>query len=492
MANASIYHDIAERTGGNIYLGVVGPVRTGKSTFVKRFMELMVLPNITDPYRAERARDELPQSGSGRTIMTTEPKFVPEEAVSIAPDESSRLQVRLIDSVGYMVEGAAGAEEEGQPRMVTTPWLDRQIPLAEAAELGTQKVMQEHCTVGIVVTTDGSVTDIPRRDYEAAERRAIRDMQATGKPFVVVVNSTDPAGEGARAAADAIRAGFGVNCLCADCQNMRLGELCDLLRGLLMAFPLRQAAFYCPGWVQALEGTHPLKQALYGAIRGAMNDAHSLNEAAAAAETLQDVEQITQARVEEIDLGSGTVSVRLQLPEQLFYEVLGQAAGMEIEDDAALVSLLREMAGVRQEYAQLAPALEAVRATGYGIVMPTPEQMLLERPELCRRGGSYGIRLKASAPSIHLLRTDVLTEISPTVGDEQQSRSLVRSMQDDYDTDTHKLWSSNIFGKSVYELISDGFSAKLAHMPEDARLKFRSALNRIVNEGASGLICIIL
>ena len=492
MANASIYHDIAERTGGNIYLGVVGPVRTGKSTFVKRFMELMVLPNIQDPYRAERARDELPQSGSGRTIMTTEPKFVPEEAVSISPDASARMQVRLIDSVGYMVEGASGAQEEGQPRMVTTPWFDRQIPLAEAAALGTRKVMQEHCTVGIVVTTDGSVTDIPRRAYEAAEQQAIRDMQATGKPFVVVVNSTDPAGEGARAAADAIRARFGICCLCADCQNMPLAGLCELLRGLLMAFPLRQMEFYCPGWVQALEETHPLRQTLYAKMRGAMQDVHNLREAEAAVAALPEPDGITRAAVEEIDLGSGTVSVRLQLPERLFYEVLGQAAGIEIEDDAALVSLLREMAGMRREYGQLAPALESVRATGYGIVMPTPEQMLLERPELCRHGSSWGMRLKASAPSVHLLRTDILTEISPTVGDEQQSRSLVQSMQDDYESDPQKLWSSNIFGKSVYELISDGFSAKLANVPEDVRLKFRNALNRIVNEGANGLICIIL
>ena len=492
MANASIYHDIAERTGGNIYLGVVGPVRTGKSTFVKRFMELMVLPNIQDPYRAERARDELPQSGSGRTIMTTEPKFVPEEAVSIAPDESARLQVRLIDSVGYMVEGVTGAEEEGQPRMVTTPWFDRQIPLAQAAELGTQKVMQEHCTLGIVVTTDGSVTDLPRGSYEAAEQRAIRDMQATGKPFAVVLNSADPAGESARDTADAIRKRYGVACICTDCRNMRLQELCELLQGILMAFPLGQTEFYCPGWVQALEAEHPLKRTLYSAMREAMSEVRSLCQAEAAAASLRGLEQITQARVEEIDLGSGTVRVRLQLPEQLFYEVLGQASGMEIGSDADLLTLLREMSDIRREYEQLSPALESVRATGYGIVMPRPDQMLLERPELCRRGGSYGIRLKASAPSVHLVRTDILTEISPTVGDEQQSQSLVRSMQEDYETDTEKLWNSNIFGKSVFELISDGFSGKLANVPEDARLKLRNALNRIVNEGANGLICIIL
>ena len=492
MANASIYHDIAERTGGNIYLGVVGPVRTGKSTFVKQFMELMVLPNIPDPYRAERARDELPQSGSGRTIMTTEPKFVPEEAVSIAPDGKARLQVRLIDSVGYMVEGASGAEEEGQPRMVTTPWADRQIPLSQAAELGTRRVMQEHATVGIVVTTDGTITDLPRGAYEAAEGRAIRDMQKTGKPFVVVVNSTEPAGEAARKLAESIRESSGAACVCLDCRSMGLPELGEVLRSILMEFPLRQLEFYCPGWVQALDEAHPLKKTLFGAMRETASGALSLSQAAQAVPTLQGLEQIASARVEEIDLGSGSVAARLQLPEHLFYEALEEASGMEIENDAALVSLLQEMSAMRREYEQLSPALESVRATGYGVVMPTPEQMLLERPELCRRGGSYGIRLRASAPSIHLLRADILTEISPTVGDEAQSRSLVRSMQDDYDTDTEKLWNSNIFGKSVYELISDGFGAKLAHLPEDARLKLRGALNRIVNEGASGLICIIL
>ena len=492
MANASIYHDIAARTGGNIYLGVVGPVRTGKSTFVKRFMELMVLPNITDPYRAERARDELPQSGSGRTIMTTEPKFVPEEAVSVTPDGTSRLQVRLIDSVGYMVEGASGAEEEGQPRMVTTPWSDRQIPLDQAAELGTRKVMQEHCTVGIVVTTDGTVTDLPRSAYAPAEQRAIRDMQQTGKPFVVVVNSADPAGEGAQTLASTIRQDYGAACLCMDCQNLRQKELNALLRGILMAFPLRQLAFYCPGWVQALDAEHPFQQTLFGAMREAVSDVRSLSQAEAAVASLERMEQVTSAQVEQIDLGSGVVSARLRLPERLFYEVLGEETGFEIGSDADLMSLLREMSAVRREYEQFSPALESVRATGYGVVLPRPDQMLLERPELCRRGGSYGIRLRASAPSIHLLRTDILTEISPTVGDEQQSQSLVRSMQEDYETDTEKLWNSNIFGKSVFELISEGFTAKLSHMPEDARLKFRNALNRIVNEGAGGLICIIL
>ncbi len=492
MANTSIYQDIAERTGGNIYLGVVGPVRTGKSTFVKRFMEQMVLPCMEDPYRVERARDELPQSGSGKTIMTTEPKFVPEEAVSISPDHTAQLQVRLIDSVGYMVEGAVGAMEDGEPRLITTPWFDHEISMTEAAELGTQKVMQEHCTIGIVVTTDGSVTDIPRQDYQKAEDRAIRDMQATGKPFLVVINSRQPEGPAAQALCKSIRNTYGAGCLCMDCLHMEKEQICGVLRELLMEFPLKELLVYLPGWVRALGTEHPLKKTLFEALRGAAAGISRLSQVGGAMKALEELEQVAGCDLRRIDLGSGCAAVQLQFPESLFYEVLGEASGFCIESDGDLMELLQRMAQMKREYDQLAPALEEVRATGYGIVMPRPDQMKLERPEPCRKGGSYGIRLKASAPSIHLLRTDILTEISPMVGDEQQSESLVRHMQEDYETDTEKLWQSNIFGKSVYELISDGFGTKLRHLPEDARMKFKNALSRIVNEGAGGLICIIL
>ncbi len=492
MANTSIYHDIAARTGGNIYLGVVGPVRTGKSTFVKRFMEQMVLPNIPDPYRAERAKDELPQSAGGRTIMTAEPKFVPEEAASLAPDESTRLQVRLIDSVGYMVDGAVGAEEDGRPRMITTPWSDTQIPMTEAAELGTKKVMEEHATVGIVVTTDGSITDIPREGYVQAEQRAILDMRATGKPFVVVVNSIRPEGDDARSLAEQIRQSYGAACVCLDCMHAGAGELGEVLRDVLMEFPMAQAEFYLPGWVQALDPDHPLRKTLYGAMREAVSGVTRLRQAGQAVSALGELSEVTQAQLREIDLGTGTVSVQLSLPEALFYETLSRTSGVSVESDADLMELLEQMAGIKREYDQLAPALESVRATGYGIVMPRPDQMALERPELCRRGGSYGVRLKASAPTIHLLRADLLTEISPTVGSEEQSESLVSAMQDSYENDPEALWSSNIFGRSVQELIGDGFQAKLSHLPEEARVRLRGALTRIVNEGAGGLICIIL
>ena len=492
MENTSIYHKIAQRTGGNIYLGVVGPVRTGKSTFVKQFMEQMVLPGITDPYRAERARDELPQSGSGRTIMTAEPKFVPEEAAALCLDDGTRLQVRLIDSVGYLVDGAVGAEEDGQPRMITTPWSDTQIPMTEAAELGTRKVMEEHATVGIVVTTDGSVTDIPRESYAQAEQRAIRDMRATGKPFVVVVNSTQPEGEGAKTLTEKLRQTYGAACVCMDCLHAGPETLRELLQGILMEFPMVQAAFYLPGWVQALDPKHPLKKTLYDAMRETASGVERLRDAARAAETLGALDAVAGAHLRCIDAGTGTVSVQISLPDALFYETLTERSGFPVESDADLMELLAQMAQIKREYDQLAPALESVQATGYGIVMPRPEQMQLERPELCRRGGSYGVRLTASAPTIHLLRADLRTEISPTVGSEAQSHSLVDSMQDDYEHDPEALWTSNIFGRSVQELIGDGFQAKLAHLPEEARLRLRGALTRIVNEGAGGLICIIL
>ncbi len=491
MANTSIYQDIAARTGGNIYLGVVGPVRTGKSTFVKRFMELLVLPSITDPYLAERARDELPQSGSGKTIMTTEPKFIPEEAVTIAPDDNARMQVRLIDSVGYMVDGAVGATEDGVPRMITTPWFDREIPMTQAAELGTKKVMEDHATIGVVIITDGSITDIPREDYRKAEQRSIQDMKATGKPFVVVVNSQQPEGSAAQTLAEEIRQRYGVGVLCLDCLHMEQEALRQLLRDLLLAFPLTELRFYLPGWVQALPAEHRLKRTLYDAMRTAAAGISVLRQARQAAEALDALEQVSTSTLSEIELGSGAASIRLTFPEALFYQALGEASGFEITDDAQLMALLREMAEIKAEYTRLAPALEAVRATGYGVVMPGEAEMKLEKPELFRRGGSCGIRIRASAPSIHMMRSDIVAEISPMVGDAQQSESLARQMQADYENDSEKLWESNIFGKSVSELIRDGFTAKLNHLPEDARMKLRNALTRIVNEGAGGLICIL-
>ena len=485
----NIYQDIAARTGGNIYIGVVGPVRTGKSTLIKRIMEQWVIPAIDDPYRKERARDELPQSGSGRTIMTSEPKFVPEEAVESSPDGTAKLSVRMIDSVGYMVNGAVGAEENGVPRMVTTPWYDYEIPMTEAAELGTKKVMQEHCSIGIVVTTDGTVTDIPREDYLDAEARAIRDMQATGKPFLCIINSRSPKGDAAAAVKEALKNQFGIDAAIADCQALDVGAIAGLLRELLYHFPMRQLQVYLPRWMDALEPDHPVKAALYQALLTQANQIRTLGQAKEYLLPLKELEQVTDFSIRDVDLGSGTVSCALGFPEELFYQILSARAGVNIENDAQLIQLLTQLSKIKLEYDKISDALEAAKATGYGIVMPTSDEMRLENPEILRKGSSYGIKLKAGAPSIHMIRVDIDTEISPMVGDEKQSQDLVDRLSSQT---PEKLWQSNIFGKSVYDLIQEGITGKLVQTPEDVRAKFRGSLTRIVNEGASGLICLIL
>lgn len=485
----NIYADIAARTGGNIYIGVVGPVRTGKSTLIKRFMEQLVIPNIQDPYYRERAKDELPQSGSGKTIMTSEPKFVPEEAVEISPDEGIQLRVRLIDSVGYMVDGAVGAEEDGVPRMVTTPWYDYEIPMTDAAELGTKKVMDEHCSIGFVVTTDGTVTDIPRQDYIAAEKRAITDMQATGKPFLVIINSQFPDADDAKNTREDIFREFGIMPIIADCQAMETSDICDLLKQLLYSFPVNELHIHMPRWVDALERDHPVKNALYEALLLRAGEISSLAQADTVLAKLKDLEDVLDFSIRSVDLGTGTVVCGLTFPEKLFYEILSAKAGLNIENDGQLLALLTELTAVKKEYDKIATALSSVNATGYGIVMPSAEEMTLETPELLRKNGAFGVKLRAGAPSIHMIRVDIDTEISPMVGNEKQSQDLINYLSGEA---PEKLWESNIFGKSVYEMIQEGITSKLIRTPDDVRNKFRSSLTRIVNEGATGLICLIL
>ncbi len=485
----NLYASIAARTGGNIYIGVVGPVRTGKSTLIKRIMEQMVIPNIHEPHRKERARDELPQCGSGRTIMTSEPKFVPEEAVEITPDGTTRLSVRMIDSVGYMIDGAVGADEDGNPRMVTTPWYDYEIPMTDAAELGTKKVMQEHCTIGLVVTTDGTITDIPRKDYIEAEKRAIADMQKTGKPFLVVINTQYPGGEDAKAVQSAIREEFGVEAMIADCQALTENHISDLMKQLLYSFPMQALHVHLPRWMDALEADHPVKKALYDALLAYFGEINTLAQANASLSRLTVLDSVQDYSLRNVDLSNGTVCCALSFPESLFYEILSNKAGLPIEDDAQLLSLLTELSAIKTEYDKISDALASVNATGYGIVMPKAEQMTLQPPEVVRKGGAYGVKLKAGAPSIHMIRVDIDTEISPMVGGEQQSHELISYLSSE---DPDKLWQSNIFGKSVYTLIQDGLTGKLVRTPDDVREKFRGILTRVVNEGATGLICLII
>ena len=490
--STSIYQDMAARTGGSIYIGVVGPVRTGKSTFIKRFMETQVLPHIDNAYRRDRAQDELPQSGSGRTIMTAEPKFVPEEAVCIRLEDDVTFSVRLIDCVGYMVPGAMGQFEDLSPRMVMTPWYDHEIPMTEAAEIGTRKVITDHSTVGIVITTDGTITDIPRDDYLEAEERVIRELQEIGKPFLVLLNSADPRGSRAASIAAEIGEKFGVSCLPVNCLALEEQELRSLLQGLLYEFPLQELDVFLPPWVDALPGEHPIKSDLYQRIAAGTAGLHCIRQLAPYLASLQNTENVESAGVDAMDLGQGVAQASIRLPRGLFYTTLSQRSGLSVSDDGDLMELLTELAEVRKAYDKVAPALIAARETGYGIVLPTVEELELEDPEIVRQGGRYGIRMRASAPSIHMIRADVSTTVSPIVGNEKQSEEMVNYLLRQFEGDTGKIWESNIFGRSFNEIAGEDLQAKLKRMPPDAQAKLREALERIINEGGGGLICIIL
>ena len=484
----NIYQDIAARTGGSIYIGVVGPVRTGKSTLIKRLMEAMVIPHIPDPNRAKRAKDELPQSGSGKTIMTSEPKFVPEEAVEIIPDGTTKLRVRLIDSVGYMVDGAVGATEDGAPRMVSTPWSDSPIPMTEAAELGTKKVMEEHASIGIVVTTDGTITDIPRSDYVEAEHRAIADIQKTGKPFVTIINTTDPMGEAAAAVREELKSLFSIDAAIADCQSLSAEGCAALLQDLLCAFPMQEVRVYLPRWMEALEEDCPLRAKLYGALLERCGAIRTLGAAEEKLVTLKELEEVRQVSFDPTDLGTGTIHCRIQLPDVLYYNTLSQKTGTAIRSDADLIRLLAELTAIKTEYDRVAQALADVRSTGYSVVLPQREEMTLQTPELIKKGSAFGVRLRASAPSIHMIRVDADTEISPMVGSEDQSRDLLELLSGEADA----VWGSNLFGRTVYDMVREGLGTKLLLAAPEVREKFRQSLSKIINEGAQGLICIIL
>lgn len=492
MEERSIYESISQRTQGDIYIGVVGPVRTGKSTFIKRFMESLVIPKIDNVYRKERARDELPQSGSGRLVMTAEPKFVPEEAVEITVDGGAAMSVRLIDCVGYMVPGAAGVMEDGYPRMVTTPWFEHEIPMTEAAEIGTRKVIEEHCTIGIVVTTDGTITDIPREDYLEAEERVISELRELGKPFLVLLNSAYPYSERAQSIRDEISETYNVTCVCANCLELDESAVTGIIRGVLYEFPIRELELYLPAWVDALPFEHPIKNELYAAVRSGATGLQRVRDVRTCVDAMGACDTISRCGVTAVDLGTGIAQAELDLPRALFYDTLSQRSGFHVRDDGDLMSLLSGLAEMKNSYDKVAAALEQVRETGYGIVMPDTDELTLEEPEIVKQGGRYGVRLKASAPSIHMIRADIQTEVSPIMGTEKQSEEMIGYLLQEFEGDTSKIWQSNIFGKSFHELVGEDLSAKLKRMPEDARNKLRETLQRILNEGSGGLICIIL
>ncbi|MEG1857616.1 MAG: stage IV sporulation protein A, partial [Pseudoflavonifractor sp.] len=440
MEHHKIYEDIALRTEGDIYIGVVGPVRTGKSTFIKRFMETLVIPNIENVYRRERARDELPQSGSGRTVMTAEPKFVPEEAVEISMDDGAAFSVRLIDCVGYMVPGAVGQMENDLPRMVTTPWFDHEIPMTEAAEIGTRKVIAEHSTIGIVITTDGTITDISREDYLEAEERVISELKELGKPFLVVLNSASPKSDRARSIQAEITERHDVTCIVANCLELDEGAVTDIIRGVLYEFPIKELNLFLPPWVDALPYDHPIKSALYAAVREGTADMRRIRDVERAVSAIGACDHVSGAKITAMSLGTGIAAAALELPRSLFYNTLSQQSGFEIQDDGDLMGLLIELSVVKHEYDKVSDALREVRETGYGIVIPTTEELTLEEPEIVRQGGRYGVRLKASAPSIHMIRADIETEVSPIVGNEKQSEEMINYLLQEFEGDTSKIW----------------------------------------------------
>ncbi len=492
MENRSIYEDIAVRTEGDIYIGVVGPVRTGKSTFIKSFMETMVLPRIDNVYLRERARDELPQSGSGKTIMTAEPKFVPEDAVNIALDGGGNFNVRMIDCVGYMIESALGQFEGDSPRMVSTPWFDHEVPLREAAETGTQKVIAEHSTIGIVVTTDGTISEIPRAEYIQAEERVVAELKQMNKPFVVALNSVDPGGAEAQQLRAQLEEKYGVSCLAVNCAKLSQQDIECVLRTVLYEFPAKEFLYTLPSWVNVLDADNGIRQQIYDSICQCTGAIARMRDVSQAMEGLADCEYISDFSISAMNLGEGSVEINVTAEDALYYDILSQRSGILIRDQADFLPLLCELSSIREEYGRISSALDQVRQTGYGIVMPSRSEMTLDEPEIVRQGGRFGVRLKASAPSIHMIRADIKTEVSPIVGSEKQSEELVHYLLSEFEDSPEKIWESNIFGKSLHELVNEGLNNKLYKMPSDARAKIQETLQRIVNENSSGLICIIL
>ena len=492
MTDTNIYHDIAARTEGAFMLGVVGPVRSGKSTFIKRFMETMVIPQIDNTYMRERAKDELPQSGSGKTIMTAEPKFVPEDAVSISLDASTKLSVRLVDCVGYMIDGVSGQFEDGTERLVTTPWFDHEVSIKDAAEKGTYKVISEHSTIGIVVTTDGSVCDIPRSKYVEAEERVINELKSIGKPFVVLLNSVNPETPEAKAIAEEIAKKHGVQCIAVNCLKLTEEDVSSIMSSVLMEFPAKAIGFYLPEWLDALKYDNELKAEIFMKLLENFKDVKKIQDCYEALNSFREFDKLQGAEIREKDLGEGIISIGIKLPKELYYSTISSQTGFEIKNEGDLISTLTEMSRIKADYSSLQQALRDVRERGYGVVMPDSTQMQLEEPQIVRQGGKYTVKLKASAPAIHMLMTQVETEVTPAIGGENASEDIINFLLQGFDGDVNRIWQSNIFGKSLYDIAEEGLSSKIEALPENAKNKLRNTLQRIVNEGSGGLICILL
>lgn len=489
MEKFDLYKDIQMRTGGEIYVGVVGPVRTGKSTFVRKFVEHLVLPELDEQERA-RAQDEMPASATGRTVTTVEPKFIPREAASIEVGDDTKMRVRLVDCVGFLVPGAEGTEENGSPRMVKTPWQDQQVTFQEAARMGTQKVIADHATVGIVLTTDGSFGEIPRESFLEAEKEAITRLQQIGKPFLVIVNSAKPYSEEARAVKEQIGRTYGVNCLVLNCEQIGANEIHNVFEQFLYEFPLTRIVFQIPKWTETLENTHWLKQDLLSAVRKSMQDLRTIRDISQDGFALES-KYIKKAKVENVDLSSGNAEVSVVMQDPLYYEILSEMTGADIRSEYQLISIVREMAKLKKEYEAVATAMSEVRQTGYGIISPQHEEIRMEEPVVIRQGNKYGVKIRATSPSVHLIRAEIETEIAPIVGSESQAQDLIAYMRRN-EASEEGAWNTLIFGKSIEQMVEEGIRAKLSAISDESRQKLQSAMKRIVNDSKGKLICIII
>lgn len=492
MEGFDVYRDISERTEGSIYIGVVGPVRTGKSTFIKRFMDTLVIPNMENEFKRERTRDELPQSANGKTIMTTEPKFIPNEAIDLTLRDNANFKVRLIDCVGYLVDGAIGHMEDNHPRMVNTPWFEKQIPFEEAAEIGTKKVINDHSTIGLVITTDGSITDLPRRNYIEAEERVIRELKELDKPFVIILNTVKPNAQETVELREALETKYSTPVMVVDCMKMELSDVDNILEKVLFEFPVREINFHLPAWMDCLDMDHWLKKGVVDGIRNNVSDVFRLRDIDGAMLNFDNMENIKKTDISELKLGEGVINVSLEANDGLFYRILGEVSGYNVDNDFGLVSLVKDLSQSKREYDKVKDALKDVKDYGYGMVAPSVEEIKLEEPEIVKQGNKFGVRLRASAPSLHIIRCDIETEIAPIVGTEKQSEEFIRYFMDEFENNPQKIWESNMFGKSLYDMVKEELQGKLYKMPDDIQGKLQLTLQKVVNDSKGGIICIII
>ncbi|MCI6858874.1 MAG: stage IV sporulation protein A [Eubacterium sp.] len=489
MEKQNIYQDIFARTKGEIYLGVVGPVRSGKSTFIKRFMELMVLPEIRDENERKRAMDELPQSGTGKTVMTTEPKFIPKEAAELAV-EDMKIKVRLIDCVGFLIEQAQGHMENGQERLVKTPWFDYEVPFSKAAEYGTRKVIRDHSTIGIIVTADGSFGEIPRDSYVEAEKRTVEELTAIGKPFVILLNSERPYSRSTQTLAKKLTQEYKTTVMPVNCDQLRQEDILEILKNVLLEFPLSSVGFYLPKWVETLRDDHWMKKSILDLVREFMAEKRKMKDLYQKA--VPENEYISSGKIEKIHMDTGEVDIKIQIRDSYYYEILSDLTGLPIRSEYHLIRLMKELAGKKKEFEEVSQALSDARQRGYGVMKPVLSEITLSEPEVVKHGGKYGVKIRAQAPSIHLIRANLTTEIAPIVGTQLQAEDLITYIKEQAGGEPEKIWNVNIFGKTLEQLVDDGISSKVTRINEDSQEKLQNAMEKIVNESSGGLICIII